>query len=102
MKPKYKITATCYDKRGRVISKGVNDYARSHPLQAHFAKLVGQEERIYLHAEIKAIISARGKPIHKIRVERYNHKGEQRLAFPCPVCQQAIKHAGIKLVEYTT
>jgi deoxycytidylate deaminase len=97
-----RIIAKCYDKKGSLISYGVNSYVKTHPLQAHWAKLVDQPHRIYLHAEIQAIIRARGKAIHKIRIERYNANGEQQDAYPCPVCQLAIKAAEIKLIEATS
>lgn len=100
-KTRYRLIAKCYDKRGIIISYGVNSYVKTHPLQAHYAGLVGQPERIYLHAEISAIINAHGKAIHKIKIERYDAKGKPTNARPCPVCELAIKRAGIKLVEYT-
>lgn len=101
-KKRYRIVAKCYDKRGRLISKGENSYDTSHPIQAHFARLVGQKERIFLHAEIQAIIRARGKVIQSIRVERYDSKGNERLALPCAICKRAIADAGIKEITYTT
>lgn len=99
---KHRIIAKCYDKRGRLISKGENSYVQTHPVQAHWARLVGQPERVYLHAEIKAIISARGKAIHKIKIERYDSRGNEAPSCPCPVCFAAIHHAGIKVVEFFT
>lgn len=101
MSKKYKIKAFCYDKRGRILSIGENSYVKSHPLQAYIQRRVGYPEKVYIHAEVQAIIRARGKDIHKIRVERYNSKGEQQNACPCAGCQLAIKEAGIKLVEFT-
>lgn len=101
MRHRHKITATCYDKRGRVLSKGENSYDQSHPAQALYAKRLGEPYKIWLHAEIQAIIRAKGKPVHKIKVARYNRKGEPMNACPCQICQLAIKEAGIKLVEYT-
>lgn len=98
---KYHIIAKIYDKAGNLLSYGVNSYVKTHPLQAHYARAVGQPHRIYLHAEIQAIIRANGKDMYKIRVERYNSKGEPQSACPCPVCQLAIKQAGISIIEYT-
>lgn len=94
------ITATIYDKKGRILSVGHNSYKKSHPEQAKYAARVGQPERLYLHAEISALVKCRGTP-HKIRVERIDKKGEFKLAKPCPICELAIKEAGIKFVEYT-
>lgn len=101
MKKKYRLIAKCYDKTGNLISYGTNSYVKTHPIQAALARSVGQPERIYLHAEISAIIRARGKAIHKIKIERYDFSGNEANAHPCPVCMLAIKQAGIKLVEYT-
>ena len=101
MRHKYEIKATCYDKRGRVISVGYNSYTRTHPVQAHHAKQVGLEEKQFLHAEIHALLKARDRQVHKIKVERYSKKGLPLNAAPCPVCQHAIKTWGVKYVEHT-
>ena len=58
-------------------------------------------DRVFLHAEIAAIIRAKGKAIHKIVVKRYDKSGRLMLAKPCPVCQLAIKEAGIKVVVHS-
>lgn len=98
---KYEIVATCYDKRGRVLSSGKNQYLKTHPLQYEYASSAGMPEKIYLHAEVDAIIRAKGKKIHKISIERYDAEGNPKLAKPCPVCSIAIKTAGIQKIEYT-
>ncbi len=95
------ILAKCYDKRGRLLAAAFNAYSKTHPLQAHLARKVGHPERQYLHAEIHAILKCKGKPIHRISIERYNAAGLPANAQPCPVCQEAIKAFGIKIVEYT-
>jgi deoxycytidylate deaminase len=65
-----------------------------------FAK-ADEEYRQVLHAEVLAIIRARGKLIHKIKIERYDSRGNPKDACPCPVCSIAIKEAKIKFIEYT-
>jgi tRNA(Arg) A34 adenosine deaminase TadA len=95
------LVAICLDSKGKVISSAANNYEKSHPLQAYFAKKVGQEKRIYLHAEISAILRARGRKIHKIMVSRYNKDGQPMLAKPCAACEEAIRAFGIERVEYT-
>lgn len=97
---KQEITATIYDKRGRVIAVGKNSYDQSHPRQAYYAQRAGDPKKIYLHAEIAALVKCKGTP-YKIKIERYNKQGEPRLAKPCPICELAIKESGIKFVEYT-
>ena len=95
------ILAKCFDKKGNMLSSAYNSYRCSHPVQAYFAKRVGMPERIYLHAEILAILRAKGKKIYKITVERYNQAGEKLLAKPCPICEEAIRAYGIQIVEFT-
>jgi deoxycytidylate deaminase len=63
--------------------------------------MVGLDDKQYLHAEVAAIIRSKGRDIHKIKIERYDSEGNPKLAAPCPVCQLAIKMAGIKFVEHT-
>ena len=99
-KRRYVIKATTYDKRGRVLSTGVNDYDRTHPQQAKWAKLAGHPQKLFLHAEIAALVKCRAEP-YKIKIERYDAEGNPKLAKPCPVCELAIRRAGIKFVEYT-
>jgi deoxycytidylate deaminase len=100
MTTKQKITATIYDRKGRVLSVGQNSYHKTHPRQAELAERVGQPDRKYLHAEISALVRCRGKP-HKIQIERRDKTGRLQLAKPCAICQLAIREAGIKFVEYS-
>lgn len=95
------ITATAYDKKGRVLSVAQNSYNKTHTLQAQYASKAGVDYRIYLHAEILAIIRAKGRVIHKLKIERYDADSNPKLARPCPVCELAIQEAKIKLIEYT-
>ena len=101
MKKRFLILAKTYDKKGRMLSSAYNDYKRSHPIQAYFAARVGKPHCIFLHAEIHAILRAKGKPIHRLTIERYNVKGEAVNASPCPICLEAIKAFSIKIVEHT-
>ena len=97
---RHSLTATVYDKRGRVLSVGVNSYVKTHPRMAAYSLQAGLPDKQYLHAEVAALIRCRGVP-HKILIERFDSKGRPRLAKPCPVCELAILESGIKLVEYT-
>ena len=97
----HKVFAVCYDKRGRPIAYGENSYSKTHPLMQLFAKKVGLDEKIFLHAEIQAILRCGDKVPHKISVSRYGKTGKPLLAKPCPVCAEAIKHYGIAEVEWT-
>lgn len=98
---KNRVVALCLDKRGRIVSSGVNSYTKSHPRQAAMARMEGQDGKIYLHAEVRAILRAGSTP-YKIFVARFNKTGNARLAAPCAICRRMIQEAGIKLTEYTT
>jgi deoxycytidylate deaminase len=100
-KKQFSLKATTLDKRGRIIAVGFNDYAQTHPVQASLAKQAGCPEKLYLHAEVAAIIKSRKKRIDSIVIERYDSEGRPKLAKPCPVCEIAIKQAGIRWVRYT-
>jgi tRNA(Arg) A34 adenosine deaminase TadA len=102
MTQRYKIRATCYDKKGSKLSTGFNSYVKTHPLQKYFACRVGHTHKEYLHAEIAAILKAKDKKIHRIVVERFDKHGLPLLAKPCPICSEAIKAYGIKVVEFTS
>ena len=68
----------------------------------HHATKVGDPHKIYLHAEVQAIVKCKDlSKAHKIVVIRESRKGDLLLAKPCPVCQSAIEAAGIKIVEHT-
>jgi deoxycytidylate deaminase len=98
---KHSLFAQALDKRGRLISTGVNSYHRSRALQRYFAIKVGMPESKYTHAEIDALVNARGKQVHKLIISRYNKAGEPACAKPCKICAEAIKAFGVKVVEHT-
>lgn len=100
MTVKQYIIATVYDKKGRVISVGRNSYIKTHPMMHKLGTRLMLPEKIFLHAEIAALVKCRGIP-YKIKIERYDKQGNPRLAKPCPICELAIQNAGIKFVEYT-
>ena len=98
----YELKATIFDKRGRVLSRGENSYAKTHPFHHSVAMKVGREDAIYLHAETQAIVrlKSKDKP-YRIYIERYSRTGEPLPAKPCKICREAIKQAGIKIIEHT-
>lgn len=105
MKQRFCITATAYDKKGRVICSSVNDYNKTHPYQKHLSVISNMsEERISLHAEVACLIKAKSmrKQVHTLKVERYGKGGEMRLSFPCPSCQNGIKLAGVRKVIFSS
>ena len=99
---KHLIITTCYNKKGQVISCANNSYKKTHPLQKYFAEKVGHPDKIYLHAEIAAILRRGDQKIYSIWIQRRNKKNKMLLAKPCPICQEAIKAFGIKNVYYST
>jgi tRNA(Arg) A34 adenosine deaminase TadA len=102
-KSKQNITAIIYDKRGRVLAIGKNNYFKTHPLQAKYANNLGLHAKMFLHAEIDAIAKCKKlDKAHKIFISRIDKKGLSRLAKPCIICQSAIELTNIKKVEYTT
>ncbi len=100
MKSKFHIKATIFDRKGKILAEGQNSYIKSHPMQAKYANKCGYEDKIFLHAEISALVKCKSQG-HSMRIERYNRKGEPLLAKPCPICELAIKEHGIKEISYT-
>lgn len=102
MSTKQNITAIIYDRKGRILSIGKNSYVKTHTLQAKHAEKVGLPDKQFLHAEIHAIVRCKDlSKAHRILVTRYGKEGQPLLAKPCPVCESALKQAGIKIVEFT-
>lgn len=97
------ITAIIYDKRGRPLSVGRNSYVKTHTYQAELAEKVGLPEKTFLHGEIAAIVKCKDlSKAYRISVSRYDDKGNPMNAKPCKICQEAIRLAGIRMVEYTS
>ena len=89
--------------KSKVIVQAVNQDKKSHPLQARLADVVGLSEKIYLHAEISALVKCRSE-VDTIVVARLGgHSGHEiRNAKPCPICSLALKQSGIEHIYYTT
>lgn len=102
MKTHHQLTAIIYDKKGNILSIGKNSYVKTHPLQLLHAKKTGNPNKIYLHAEIHAIIKLKElTKAHRIFVSRWGKNGRPRLAKPCVICASAIKETGIQIIEHT-
>ena len=103
MSRKYDITAIITDKHGHIISRANNSYVKTHPMQARLAENVGLEQKIYLHAEVLAILRA-GNRIEKAKsmeIYRFDTNGKPKLAKPCPICMELISTTPIKRIFYT-
>lgn len=97
-----RLAAICVDRKGKVLGKGTNSYTRTHTLQRHFAILAGlPEEKMFLHAEIQALLKSKDKPVHTLYVARMLKDGSEGLAKPCPACVEALKAFGVQKVVYT-
>jgi tRNA(Arg) A34 adenosine deaminase TadA len=103
MSKKQSLKAIIYDKKGRVLSIGQNSYTKTHPLQAYHAYKEGMPERIYLHAEIDAIVKCPDiTKASKILVIRKDTYGKPMNAQPCKVCMSALKTLNLKEIKWTT
>jgi len=89
--------------KNKVITQAVNQDTKSHPLQAKLADMVGLSEKIYLHAEISALVKCRSEADTIVVARLGGHSGnELRNAKPCPICSLALEQAGIEHIYYTT
>ena len=99
MKTRQNIIAICYDSAGRMLSTGTNKYLKTHPVQAFYAQKAGLPEKIYLHAEIDALMRVKkGKP-YRMVVIRKNRFGHLRPSESCRICKAAMKDYGIVQID---
>jgi len=99
--PSKKMVGAVLLKRNKVIVTATNLESKSHPLQAKFAKRVGLDPKIYLHAEVFCLIKAKSDS-DTIVVARVNNQNKLRNSCPCKICSLAIKEAGIQNIYYST
>lgn len=97
---RYKVLAIIVDKKGNVISQGINSFKKTHPVQAHYCQRCNKEHNIFLHAEIAALVKCRKDP-YAIYVMRFLKDGKLALAKPCEICYTAIRESGIEKCFYT-
>lgn len=94
--------AVITDNRGRILAEGENSYTKTSPKMKRAGERVGLPDKVFWHAECKAIYSLKeGAKAYKIVVVRVDSEGNPVHSAPCPLCQALIKEAGIKVVEYT-
>ena len=99
---KFDLKATIFDKKGNVLSIGENNYLKSHPYMAELAARHGMPYKIFLHAEVAAILKCRDlTKAYRIMVTRTSKSGRLLLAKPCKICQSAILASGIKIIEHS-
>ena len=98
-------------KKNRIITSSVNDYTRTHPVQywaaQNAAKIWNEphlENKVFIHAEISALIKAREDADTIIVCRVGGHGGnELRMSRPCLICSEYIKTcSNIVHVHYST
>ena len=99
---KFQLTATTFDRKRRVIAHGENDYKKSHPIMFNIGVKVGQPKKIFLHAEVSALLKGKTKLPHSIVIQRYDLAGNMALSRPCSVCMEALRMYGVIKIKYTT
>lgn len=97
--------------KNKVISVGWNVSDKEHPMQKKLNALRGYDpdvsgERNTLHAEMMALLKARGLDIDfgkaSLFVCRIRKDGSKGMAKPCEACTEMIKSLGVRDVYYTT
>ena len=94
------VVAKAYSKTGKLLAVARNSYTKTHVLQAEYAKKVGKDSAIYLHAEIAALLKAR-EPVYKMEILRLHADGKPAIAKPCAACALAMKDFGVKEIVHT-
>ena len=64
-------------RKNKVIATATNHDCKTHPIQAKWAERVGLSEKIYLHAEISAMIKAREEADKIVVVRLGGHSGNE-------------------------
>jgi len=99
---KQRVFAIITDSHNRILASGSNSYSKSNPLQAYYAELVTKERhKIYVHAELQALVRLKGRKADKIFVARVSKNGTPLPSSPCPICKLALHDAGIKKIITT-
>lgn len=99
-----RVAAILTDKRGKIISTGVNSYRKTHPYQKALAIIAeGNECKNVIHAEFACYLKSRRSTLvpHKIYVARVKKDGSTGMAKPCKTCAALLKRLGVALVEHT-
>jgi deoxycytidylate deaminase len=107
-----KMGAILLDKRNRIIASGTNSYVRTHPVQYWAAQNAatiwgdqGLSQKVYLHSEIRVLISAKKKNANTIVVCRVGGHGGRKLrnARPCKICSTYLRNcSNVIHVYYST
>jgi tRNA(Arg) A34 adenosine deaminase TadA len=96
---KFYVTAATLDKRGRIIAIGDSSPVKTHPLMKRYCHLINKY-KIYLHAEISALVKSH-REVDSLIVVRVNKHKQIASAKPCPICMAAIRDAKVRIIYYT-
>jgi tRNA(Arg) A34 adenosine deaminase TadA len=75
--PSRKPVGAVLMRKNKIIATATNHDCKSHPVQAKWAERVGLGEKIYLHAEISAMIKAREEADKIVVVRLGGHSGNE-------------------------
>lgn len=103
LKQKYNLVAFIKDRKGKILSIGKNSYIKTHPMMFKLALSNGDldPKKIFIHAEIDAIIKCRHLDIaYSLEVYRVSKSGKYLSSKPCPICMSGIKASPIKKIGY--
>ena len=94
---KIRVYSVATDKRGNFLGESLNDYVKTHPVQAKYGKVFGIVRecnigKYVLHSEIKTIIKSlkTGKQVTDLYIARVDKQGNIKNAKPCVICQAMI------------
>ena len=94
-------------RHGAVLVRGysVRNMACNQHRHCHFGKRFREANTgaATLHAELGVILGmdrsvTQGATVYTVRI---NNEGQTRMSKPCPMCESAMRHVGIKKVAYT-
>lgn len=97
---RYNFVSIITNKKGMILSIGMNSLNKSHPLQAKYANLTNQPGKIYLHSEIDALVRCKSQG-YAIYTARTDKLGNVMLAKPCSICKLALMNSGINNIYST-
>ena len=99
----FKHSCILLDKRHNIITYACNNCKKTHPIQALYAKQ-HFPSRIFLHAEVHAIIKANQitQDIHTAICIRIKRQGSLGLSFPWAICFDSLTKNGVKRIIYST
>lgn len=98
----YNIKATIFDKKGNILAIAENSYVKSHPYMAKLSEQHGEPYKIFLHAEVAAILKCkRLDKAYRMLITRTGKSGRLLLVTPCEICKTALRATNIKVIEHS-